>query len=179
MNNLPILFPTGNVEGNGTPAHLAGELLKREAGVDMIHIPYKGAVAGATALLTGDVDMMIGATGALSANIKAGRVRAFATTAKRRIPAYPELPTMVELGYSGIVNLGWAGVFAPTGTPRAVIARLHAEIGKVLAIPEVKERFASFGAEPASMGPEEFGVHIRSELQRWAKVVRDAGIKAD
>lgn len=163
--------------GNGTPAHMGAELLKREAGVDIVHIPYKGAAAGATALLTGDVDMMIGATGALSTYIKAGKVRAFAISAQRRIPAYPELPTMVELGYSGIVNLGWAGVVAPTGTPKAVIARLHAEIEKVLAMPEVRERFASFGAEPASMRTEEFGVYIRSELQRWGKVVRDAGIK--
>lgn len=165
--------------GNGTPAHLAGELFKREAGVEIVHIPYKGATAGATALLTGDVDMMIGAIPALSAYNSSGKVRALATSALRRIPAYPEVPTLVELGYSGIGNLGWLGVVAPTGTPRAVIARLHAEIEKVLALSEVKERLESFGWEPAKVGPEEFGVHIRSELQRWRKVIRDAGIKPD
>jgi tripartite-type tricarboxylate transporter receptor subunit TctC len=165
--------------GNGTPAHLAGELLKREAGVDMVHIPYKGAPAGITAMLTGDVDMMIGAAAALSVHISSGKLRTLATSALRRIPAYPEVPTFVELGYSRIANLGWAGVVAPTGTPKAVIARLHIEIAKVLANPELKERLAPFGQEPASMGPEEFGVHIRSELQRWAKVIRDAGIKPD
>jgi tripartite-type tricarboxylate transporter receptor subunit TctC len=165
--------------GNGTPAHLAGELFKREAGVDIVHIPYKGAPAGAVALLTGEVDMMIGAIPALSPHNRSGKVRALATSALRRIPAYPELPTLVELGYSGIGNLGWLGLVAPTGTPRAVIARLHVEIEKALALSEVKERLESFGWEPAKLGPEEFGVHIRSELQRWGKVIRDAGIKPD
>ncbi len=165
--------------GNGTPAHLAGELFKREAGVDIVHIPYKGAPAGAIAMLTGDVDMMIGAIGALSAHITSGKLRPLATSALQRLPSYPEVPTLVESGYSRIGNLGWLGVVAPTGTPTAVIARLHVEIGKVLATPELKERIASQGMEPTSMGPEEFSVKIRSELQRWTKVVRDAGIKAD
>ena len=165
--------------GNGTPAHVGAELFKREAGVDIVHIPYNGAPAGVAALLTGDVDMMIGAIGALSAQIKSGKLRALATPALRRIPTYPEVPTLVELGYSGIGTLGWQGLVVPTGTPRAAIARLHVEIEKVLAVPELKARLASFGQEPAVMGPEEFGVHIRSELQRWAKVVRDAGIKPD
>lgn len=165
--------------GNGTPAHLAGELFKREAGVDMVHIPYKGAPAGAIAMLTGDVDMMIGAIGALSVHITSGKLRPLATSALQRLPSYPEVPTLVESGYSRIGNLGWLGVVAPTGTPKAVIARLHVEIGKAIANLELKERLASQGMEPTSMGPEEFGVNIRSELQRWTKVVHDAGIKAD
>ena len=165
--------------GNGTPAHLAGELFKREAGVDIIHIPYKGAPAAAVALLTGEVDMMIGAIPALSVHISSGKLRALGTSAPRRIPAYPELPTLVELGYSGIGNLGWLGIIAPIGTPRAVIARLHIEIEKVLAISEMKERLELVGWEQAKLGPEGFGAHIRSELQRWGKVIRDAGIKPD
>jgi tripartite-type tricarboxylate transporter receptor subunit TctC len=165
--------------GNGTPAHLAGELFKRESGVDIVHIPYKGAPAGAIAILTGDVDMMIGAIAALSAHIDSGKLRPLATTALQRLPSYPQVPTLVESGYSRIGNLGWLGVVAPTGTPQAVIARLHVEIGKAVADPELKERLASQGMEPASMGPEDFGARIRSELQRWAKIVRDAGIKAD
>lgn len=165
--------------GNGTPPHLAGELFTRAAGVDIAHIPYKGAPAGVTALLGGDVDMMIGATGALSPHIKSGKLRALATAAPQRIAAYPDLPTLVELGYSGVEIRDWQGVVAPAGTPRELIARLHAEITRAIAMPEVKQRFERFGMEAAGAGPEEFRAYIRSELRRWAKIVHDAGIKPD
>ncbi|MGB7541883.1 MAG: tripartite tricarboxylate transporter substrate binding protein [Burkholderiales bacterium] len=165
--------------GNGTPPHLAGELFKRSAGVDIAHIPYKGAPAGVTALLAGDVDMMIGATGALSAHLRSGRLRALATAAPRRIAAYPDLPTLIELGYSGVEIRDWQGVVAPAGMPKDLITRLHAEIAKAAAMPDVKQRFERFGMEAAGVGPKEFGAHIHSELKRWARVVREAGIKAD
>lgn len=165
--------------GNGTPPHLAGELFKRAAGVNIIHIPYKGAPAGVSGLLAGDVDMMIGATGALSPHLKSGKLRALATAAPHRIAAYPELPTLVELGYSGVEIRDWQGIVAPAGTPGELIARLHAEIAKAAAMPDVKQRFERFGMEAAGAGPEEFRAEIRSELRRWAKVVHDAGIKPD
>lgn len=165
--------------GNGTPAHLTAELFKREVGADVVHVPYKGAVAGATALLAGDVDMMFGATVAISPHIKSGKLRALATVAPRRIPTYPDLPTLVELGYANVAVSAWDGVVAPTGTPKEVVARLHREIQKVVAMQETKQRLEAIGMESADLGPEEFAAHIRSELQRWNKVVRDAGIKPD
>ena len=165
--------------GNGTPAHLAGELLKREAKIDIIHIPYKGAAAAAVAVLQGDIDMMIGAAGVLTPHIKSGKLRALATPAPQRFSAYPELPTFVELGYPGVQIREWLGVVAPAGTPKALIERLHREIAKTLILPEIKQRFALLGMEPAALGPTEFAVHIRSELQRWAKFVRDAKIESD
>jgi len=164
--------------GNGTPPHLAGELFKRVAGVDIIHIPYNGAVAGVAAVLSGDADMMIGATGAMSPHVKAGKLRALATSSPRRIAAFPDLPTFVELGYDVEVR-DWLGFLAPAGTRRDLIERLHSEMAKVTAKPETRQRLEALGVEVADMGPEEFRTHIRSELQKWAKVVRDAGIKPD
>jgi tripartite-type tricarboxylate transporter receptor subunit TctC len=165
--------------GNGTPAHLAGELLKREAGIDAMHIPYQGAAAAAVAVLNGDVDMMIGAAGVLTANIKSGRLRALATPAPQRFSAHAGLPTFAELGYPGIQIREWLGVVAPAGTPKELIERLHAEIARALSLPEIGQRLAVLGMEPAALGPAEFSTHIRSELQRWAKFVREAKIESN
>jgi tripartite-type tricarboxylate transporter receptor subunit TctC len=165
--------------GNGTPAHLAGELFKREAGVNLVHVPYKGAPAGAAAMIAGDVDMMVGAAGSLAPYIKSGRLRALATSAPQRIAAYPELPTLVELGYPGLAIRDWFGLVAPAGTPKEIVARLHSEFRNVVANAEVRQRLDSIGMEAAGIGPEEFAAHVRSELRRWGKVVREAGIKAD
>ena len=165
--------------GNGTPSHLLGELFKREAGVDLTHIPYKGAPPAVLAVLTAEVDMMIGPVGSLSPHIKAGKLRAIATAAPQRIAAYAELPTLTELGYPGMLVRDWHGFVAPAGTPKPVVARLHAEIAKAAAMPEVKQRLEGFGMEAASMEPAEFAAHIRSESERWGALVRDAGIKAD
>jgi tripartite-type tricarboxylate transporter receptor subunit TctC len=165
--------------GNGTPPHLAGELFKRTAGVDIIHIPYKGALEGVSAVLAGDAAMMIGAAGAISPHVKSGKLRALATSAPQRIAAYPDLPTFAELGYPEVQLRDWQGIVAPAGTPKDLIARLHAEIAKAAATPDAGRRFEALGMEVADIGPEEFRAHIRSELHRWAKGVRDVGIKPD
>lgn len=165
--------------GNGTPAHLAGELFKREARIDIVHIPYKGASAGAVAVLAGDVDMMIGATGVLTAHVKSGKLRALATPASQRITAHPELPTFIELGYPTVQIREWHGIVAPAGSPRDIIERLHVEISRALAQPDVRQRLEPLGLETAGIGPTDFAAHIRDELRKWAKLVRDAGIKAD
>jgi tripartite-type tricarboxylate transporter receptor subunit TctC len=165
--------------GNGTPAHLASELLKREANIDIMHVPYKGAAAAVTAMLTGEVDMMIGFVGAVSPYIKTGRLRALATSAPKRISAYPELPTFVELGYPRVQISDWQGVFAPRGTPGHVMGRLHVEIAKATAMAEVKERLEAMGMEVARAGPQEAAVQIRSDIQQWSQLIRDVGIKAD
>jgi len=165
--------------GNGTPPHIAGELFKQVAGVDIQHVPYKGAPATVLAVLTGDVDMTITSVGALSPHIKSGKLRALATAAPQRIAAYPELPTFVELGYPGVQVRDWQGFVAPAGTPKSVIARLHAEIAKAASMPDVKARLEALGMEPASAGPEQFAAHIHSEMQRWGRFVREVGITAD
>ncbi|MGC2517569.1 MAG: tripartite tricarboxylate transporter substrate binding protein [Burkholderiales bacterium] len=172
-----ITFASG---GNGTPAHLAGELLRQKTGVQIRHVPFKGAPEGAAAVLGELVDMMFAATVAVAPQIKAGRMRALATSAPKRLATFPDVPTMVELGFSGFEIRDWQGVVAPAGTPPETIAWLAREIAKVTAIPEVKERLTSIGMEAAGqVGPEEFGALIRSEIVRWGKVVRDAGIHAD
>ncbi len=165
--------------GNSTPAHLAGELFKRETGVDIVHVPYKGPVAGVAGLLAGEVDMMFGATGAVSPHIKSGKLRVLAASTPQRIPAFADVPTLVELGYPNVVVANWFGVVAPAGTPKEVVSRLYIELQKVGAIPEFRQRLEAIGLESANAGPEEFAASIRSELQKWNKIVRDAGIKAD
>ena len=163
--------------GNSTPAHLAGELFKREAGIDIVHIPYKTPPAGAAAVLSGEVDMMFGATVAVTPHIKSGRERVLATSTPKRLPAFPDVPTLVELGYPNVVVSNWSGIVAPAGTPKEIVERLHTEIQKILALPEVLKRLEGLGVEASPARPEEFGALIRSELKKWNKVVRDAGIK--
>ena len=163
--------------GNSTPAHLAGELLKRETKIDIVHIPYKTPPAGAAAVLSGEVEMMFSATVAAAPHIKAGRVRVLAVATPKRLPAYPDVPTLAELGYPEAVVSNWSGVVAPAGTPKDIIERLKTEIQMILAMPEVVQRLERLGVETAPAGPEEFGALIRSELKRWNQLVRDAGIK--
>jgi tripartite-type tricarboxylate transporter receptor subunit TctC len=165
--------------GNGTPPHLAGELLMREAGGTMTHIPYKGAAPAVTAVFTGEVDMYFGQPASLAPHLKSGKLRALATAAPQRLAAYPDLPTLVELGYPTVRLSDWIGIVAPAGTPAEVIRRLHAELTKILATPEVRQRLEASGMEAAGSGPEEFSALISSELRRWAKLVREIGIKAD
>jgi len=165
--------------GNGTPPHLAGELFKREAGVTITHIPYKGPSPAVVALLAGEVDLTILATSVLSPHLKSGKLRALATVAPRRLAKYPDIPTLVELGYPELGITDWQGIVAPAGTPGDVIARLHAEIAKVLAAADFRQRLEVLGLEAAGLGPEQFAAHMHKEIQRWSKLVRDAGIKAD
>ena len=163
--------------GNSTPAHLAGELFKRELGIDIVHIPYKTPTAGAAAVLSGEVDMMFGATVAVAPHIKSGRVHVLAVATPKRLPAFAEVPTLVELGYPGVVISNWSGLVAPAGTPKDIIERLRAEMHRILALPDVTQRLEGLGVEAAPTSPEEFGALIRSELKRWNQIVRDAGIK--
>lgn len=165
--------------GNGSPAHMVGELFRREVGIDVAHIPYKDPAAGSSALLTGDVDMMFGATVAVTPMIKAGKLRPLATPGARRVSAYPEIPTMIELGFANAVVSIPQGFVVPAGTPKEIVSRLHSEIQEVAAAPETLQRLQALGMEPANAGPAEFSAHISSEVQRWSRVVRGAGIKPD
>jgi tripartite-type tricarboxylate transporter receptor subunit TctC len=170
-----LTFASG---GNSTPAHLSGELLRLSAGIDMRHVPFKGAIAGVTAVMGEQVDMMFAIAPAVLPHIRAGRLRALATPAPSRLPALPEVPTLVELGYAVEVR-DWTGIVVPAGTPKPVIARIDSALGSVLAQNEVKQRLAAAGFEPAESGPDAFGALIRDELQKWKRVVAAAGIKPD
>lgn len=171
----PLTYASG---GNGTPAHLAAALFSQRAGIDLAHIPYKGVVAGLGAVLGEQVDMMIAVAPAALPQVRAGKLRPLATPAPKRLDALPEVPTLAELGYAVDVR-DWHGIVAPAATPREVIGKLASALGEVLQQPEVKERLARVGLEPAESGADAFTLHIRSELQKWARVVTDAGIKPD
>lgn len=164
--------------GNGTPAHLAGAVFAQRAGLELRHVPYKGVVAGIGAVLGGQVDMMMAVAPAALPQIRAGKLRALATPAPTRLAALPETPTLAELGYAVDVR-DWHGVVAPAATPKAVVAALDAALAEALQRPDVKERLARVGLEPAESSADAFTSHIRAEIGKWARVVSDAGIKPD
>jgi tripartite-type tricarboxylate transporter receptor subunit TctC len=172
-----ITFASG---GNATPAHLSGEFFKRNTGIIIRHVPFKGASAGVTAIVGGEVDLMFAATPAAGPHIQSGRLRALATPAPRRLPAFADVPTMVELGYAGVEIRSWQGLVGPRATPKVIIERMASEIARIAASPDIKARFATLGMDAAAEGGSEaFGVLIRSESLRWSKVARDAGLRAD
>jgi tripartite-type tricarboxylate transporter receptor subunit TctC len=166
--------------GNGTPLHLAAELFKLRAGVDIYHVPYKGAVAAVAALLGDQADLVITTAVTVGAPIRSGRLRAIATTGPSRNASFSDVPTLAELGFIGFDVRDWQGLVAPSQTPKPIIERIATEVAKVLAQPEMVERLAGIGVEPvADSDPAAFGALIRTELARWAKVVREAGIRTD
>jgi tripartite-type tricarboxylate transporter receptor subunit TctC len=165
--------------GLGTPAHLAGELFDTLAGVKMVHVPYKGGVVALTDLMAGQVQLMFSTMPPALPHIKAGKLKALAVTSARRSPAAPELPTIAEAALPGFEATTWHGVVVPARTPAAIIAKLNAEIVKILHSRDVRERLSSQGAEPVGDTPEEFAAYIRAETVKWAKVVKESGARAD
>jgi tripartite-type tricarboxylate transporter receptor subunit TctC len=166
--------------GNATPLHLFGELFKSRTGTDILHIPYKGAVAATTALLGQQVDLLSSSGTAAVAHIRAGKMRALATASPQRSLVLPEVPTLDELGFSGFDVRDWQGIVAPAKTPRFIIDRLAAELAKAVTQPDVKTRLEHNGVEHVvDSSPEAFGTLIQSELARWTKTAREAGMRAD
>jgi tripartite-type tricarboxylate transporter receptor subunit TctC len=165
--------------GNGTPYHMAGELFKYMANVQMTHIPYKGSAAARTDVLSGQVDMMFDAVTTMTENIKAGKVRGIATTGRSRSSVSPELPTVSDDGVSKYEAVIWLGMMAPAGTPEAVVSRLNAEINKIVNTPDVKAAWAKQGAVPMVMSPSVFAKYVADDVAKWATVVRVSGAKAD
>jgi tripartite-type tricarboxylate transporter receptor subunit TctC len=165
--------------GNGTPPHLATELFKTAAGIDMVHVPYKTVAAAITDLVAGQLQVMFTVGPAGLPQIRAGRLRGLAVSTAKRSAFAPDLPTVAESGLPGFDVFGWNGLLAPAGTPAGVIAKLQGEIATILRNPEVRERIAGFGFEPVGGTPEEFGEFIRIDIARWAKVVKESGARVD
>ena len=165
--------------GNGATTHLVAELLQASAGIKLTHVPYKGAGPAIADVAAGQVPITFTSMATAASLVKAGRLRVLGVTSSKRLAAFPDVPTFEESGLTGLTFEHWWGVMAPARTPPAVIAKLHGEIVKALAAPDVRERFATLAVEPRTNSPEQFRALIESDLVRWAKVVRDAGIKLE
>jgi len=168
-----------SIAGAGTPTHLGLEQFKAMAGVSIAAINYKGAAPAATGLLSGETQLMFVSMPTVISQIQAGKLRALAVMAAKRSSAAPDLPTVAESGLPGYAVGEWYGVVAPAGTGAAHINRIDGELRKVLAQPDLKERLAALGAEVVASSPQEFGAFIKSEIAKWGKLVREAGIKAE
>ena len=165
--------------GPGTPYHMAGELFKAMAGVDIVHVPHKGSDQARTAILGKQVDMMFDAITTMAANARAGRVKALASSGKTRSPVTPDVPTLSEAGVLGYEATIWLGLMAPAATPRPILEKLNVEINKVVSAPEVKQAWAKQGAVPMGMAIEQFDKFLREDIVKWAKVVKLSGAKVD
>lgn len=163
--------------GNGTPHHLAMEWLKLLAGVDIVAVPYKGVGPGLAAVMAGEVELMFTGLTAGLVQVNGGKVRALAVSTARRAPAAPDVPTIAEAGYPEYEALAWYGILAPAGTPAPVISRLNAEFAKALNAPDIRERFAKIGVDPAPGSPADLLAMIRKETELWARVIKATGTK--
>jgi tripartite-type tricarboxylate transporter receptor subunit TctC len=162
--------------GAGSSTHLSAELFKSMAGVDILHVPYKGSSQALVDVIAGQVTMLFDNAPSSIPFIEQGKLRAIAVTSTKRLPNLPNVPTIDEAGVKGYESLSWSGVMAPAGTPRRVIDRLNAAIDKILRDPEVRQRFAALGVEPVGGPPEAFARHIRAESEKWSRVVKTANI---
>lgn len=165
--------------GNGTPPHLAAEQLKRMAGIDATHVPYKGGGALLAALLAAQVDFAVEGMTPLVPHVKSGALRALAVTGSRRVAAWPEVPTLAEAGVSGYEYIGWTGIAAPAGTPAAVVERLNREINRIATSEDGQRFFAQAGADAGELSPSDFEAFIRTEHARFGRLIREAGLRAD
>jgi tripartite-type tricarboxylate transporter receptor subunit TctC len=165
--------------GPGTPYHMAGELFKSMAGIDVVHVPYKGSDGARVGILGGQVQMMFDAITTMAPNVRAGKLKGFATSGRARSSVLPETPTVAEAGVPGYEATIWLGVVAPAGTPAPIVERLNAEIRKITGSAEVKEAWGKQGATPLVMTPAQFTQYLHDDIAKWAKVIAQAGIKLD
>jgi tripartite-type tricarboxylate transporter receptor subunit TctC len=165
--------------GSGTSNHLGGELFNIVAGVQLVHVPYKGVNLAMQDVLAGNVQLVLIGIPAAAQNIKAGKLRALAVLAPQRSSALPEVPTAAEAGLPDLDVTTWYGVLAPAGTSRPIVARLNAELVRIMHAPDLKERLATMGTEPRTSTPEEFSAYLKEETARWGEIVRKAGVKAE
>jgi tripartite-type tricarboxylate transporter receptor subunit TctC len=165
--------------GPGSNYHMAAELLKNLAGIDIVHVPYKGSTGARNDIISGQIEMMFDSVPTMAPMIEAGRVKALATSGRVRSPVLPDVPTLAEAGVPGYEATIWIGVMAPAGTPRGIVDTLNREINKILARPDIQDSWKRQGANPMVMKPEEFGSYIQAEIDRWAKLINANGIKAE
>jgi tripartite-type tricarboxylate transporter receptor subunit TctC len=165
--------------GNGGPTHLTGELFKSSAGIEIVHVPYKGNAAALTDLVAGRVQMMFSNMLTSMPHVRAGKLRAIGISSPKRSPQAPDLPTIAESGVPGFSAVPWYGVLGPAALPQPIVSELNSEIGRVLALPDMHERFVAQGIDLQASTPEGFAALIRTELVKWRKVVREAGAKVD
>ena len=165
--------------GVGTSQHLAGELFKTMAGIDMQHVPYRGIAAVMPDLIAGRISLAFGNISAVLQLVREGKLRALAVTSSRRYSSVPDLPTMIEAGFPGFDSTAWFGLMTPAGTPQPIIDRLHQETVRILGLPDVRKRFDDLGIAVIANTPAEFAAVIAAETPQWAKVIKDAGIKAE
>ncbi|HEX9464899.1 MAG TPA: tripartite tricarboxylate transporter substrate binding protein [Alphaproteobacteria bacterium] len=165
--------------GVGSTPHLAGELFKSLAGIDVVHVPYKGGAPALSDLVGGQLSFMIENVPGTMPFVMSGNLRALAITSPQRSPLAPELPTMAEAGVPGYEMIGWNGIVAVKGTPPEIVDRLHSEVVKILRMPEVRERLATLGAEPVGNTPDEFGAFIKAEMAQWGKIIQERGIRSE
>ena len=163
--------------GTGTPQHIAGEVLKRAAGIDIVHVPYRGA--NFTDVIAGRVTMTFQNAGSILPTVREGKLRPLAVTSLKRSPNMPEYPTMIEAGLADFEVTSWFGLLAPAGTPAAIIDKLHREAVRIVSQPDMREKFALIGLDVVSDAPDAFAEIIRIDTLKWAKVIRDAGIKVE
>jgi tripartite-type tricarboxylate transporter receptor subunit TctC len=175
----PGRYPYASV-GNGTPSHIAGELLKLQAGIHMVHVPYKGGGPAVLDGISGQVPFIIVSAPAALGQVRAGKLRGLAVTTLKRTPAAPEIPTVAEeLGLPDYEVDSWYAMFAPARTPPAIVARMQKEVARTVQLPDVKQKLLEQGADSVGSTPEELDKVVRSELKRWAEVIRAAGIKLE
>ena len=165
--------------GPGSSSHLNGELLKSLAGIDIVHIPFNGSPPAVTSTVQGETQMLFAVMQPLQPQIQASKLRALAVTSAKRFPLLPDLPTIAESGYPKFESLAWNGVLVPAGTPKPVIARLNAEINAILKMPDVQQKMSAAGFDLIGGTPEDFGALIKAESDKWAPVIKSAGIKID
>jgi tripartite-type tricarboxylate transporter receptor subunit TctC len=165
--------------GPGTPYHMAGELFKAMAGVNIVHVPYKGSSGARTDILGGQVQMMFDAITTMAPNVEAGKVRALGTSGKERSTVLANVPTISEAGVPGYESTIWLGIMAPTGTPRAIVDKLNAEITRITNSPDIKAEWAKQGAVAMTMTPQQFDQYLRHDIEKWARVVKISGARQD
>lgn len=165
--------------GTGSSQHMMGELLKSSLKIDLVHVPYKGTGPAMNDLIGGQVALMFSPLVSAIPHVKSGRIRALAVTSPKRAPAAPDTPTLIESGVAGYDVVSWYGVHAPAKTPRAIVDKINQEINRILAIPEVHERLSGLGMDPSPINVDRFNAMVASEVARWAKVIKDAGIRQE
>ncbi|HEY8070268.1 MAG TPA: tripartite tricarboxylate transporter substrate binding protein [Burkholderiales bacterium] len=165
--------------GNGTVFHLTGEMFKTAAGIDIVHVPFKGGAPAMAALVGGQVTMAFETSLTIAPHVKSGKLRALAVASENRIGIFPEVPTLAQAGYPGILSENWYGLYAPAGTPRDILARVYATLAKALTDADTRQKLAAQGAETRHLTPEQSAAFVHAEIAKWAKVARESGARID